>query len=200
VLLGVAPPHDQTIWEWDGSDWLPRETSGSFPREYLAATYDSVRREVIVFQAQTWRLRPAHPADYVVFGSGCRGSNGVPELAPAPGQWPWLGEEFTLELRDLPPSPFLLLLFGTSRVRWGPVALPVELQHLGMPQCTLWVSGEVVIPVVSAGGRANLTMRLPTEPSLVGAAFYNQSWNVDWLANPGLATTSSAGEGRLGAK
>lgn len=203
VLLGWMPSTEHTVFEWDGEDWRAREVSAGPDLGAPAAVFDPARRELVVFTgttAETWWLGPTQPADYFSFGSGCRGGNGVPRLAPAPGDLPWLGEPFTVDLDNLPPSPFLLLFLGASRTRWGPVTLPVGLEHLGMPGCTLWASGDLAIPLVSAGGCARWTTQLPSESALAGAAFYNQSWQIDWTANPGLATTSNACEGRLGSK
>jgi hypothetical protein len=41
---------------------------------------------------------------------------------------------------------------------------------------------------------------IPGDAALVGAPFHVQSWHIDWLANPGLATVSNAAVALVGAR
>ncbi|MEZ5963765.1 MAG: kelch repeat-containing protein [Planctomycetota bacterium] len=196
VLLGGDAGTTTSLWEWGGDDWRERRTdAGPTAAAQLGAAYDRGRRAVVEFGGyppETWLLTPAHAARFDVIGAGCHGQNGVPTLALAGGQLPWLGDTLSVEVSNLPPVPFLVLFLGASHTQWGPVPLPARLDNLGMSGCTLHVSGEVVIPLVGAGGRSRWTLTIPTEPALAGGAFYNQTWQVDWLANPGNATVSDA--------
>jgi hypothetical protein len=205
VLLGCAGSSCEVgVWEWDGATWVFRATAAApgYPL-LLGAAYDPGRREVITFAGvwpETWRLAPEHAAQFEAFGHGCPGQNGTPALAARAGALPWLGDTFEVELGNLPPGPFCLLLLGTSRTRWGAIDLPARLDHLGMAGCELFVSGDVLLPVPAGGGRARAALAIPTDPALAGADFFMQSWQIDCAANPGCATVSNPAVATLGAR
>ena len=88
----------------------------------------------------------------------------------------------------------MVLLVGASRQQWGAISLPASLAAVGMPGCTLHVSGEVAIPFANVNGQVPWSVAIPADPVLAGAQFYNQAWVADPLANPANAIVSSAAE------
>jgi len=194
---------------WDGSNWIRRSPATSpSPRAGSGLAYDSARGRTVLYggaglnagHGSTWEYGPVDPASYGPFGSGCAGSAGTPALAAAAGQLPWIGEGFTLELTNLPPSTAALVLTGDSRTSWGAIPLPLALGAVGMPGCSLYVSGTLVLPAAAAGGRGVLTLAIPGDQVLVGAPLYNQAFIADPSANPLGVTSSNAGEAKIGSK
>jgi hypothetical protein len=195
VLLTRGASPLQT-WEWDGGDWIQRVTASVPARRDIV--YDSARERVVI--AGSWEYGPTHPAAYPSYGTGCAGSSGTPRLAAAPGQRPWIGSDFTIQVTQVPANTTAVFLLGLSRTSWGALALPFPLAPIGMPGCALFASGEFlfVTSTTSAGGVQRLP--IPAEPELVGARFYNQVFVVDPPANQAGLGTSNACEGRVGAR
>jgi hypothetical protein len=196
-------------WEWDGTNWIQRAPAMSAPgRANPAMAYDMGRNLVVLFGGQglagnlfdTWDYSLRNPPAYRTFGIGCAGTAGTPELASVFGQLPWLGEKFTIVLTKLPRAAPALVFLGRSNSSWGAVRLPLPLDSLGMPGCTLFVSGEIAIPVVSFLGGVNLGLPIPNDPSVLGSSFFSQAFVMDQPANVFGATASNAGEGRIGAR
>jgi hypothetical protein len=149
----------------------------------------------------TWEYGPTDPAGFSTFGQGCRGNAGVPSLAAAPGQWPWLGSPFTLQAARLPANQPLIGFLGFSRTTWfGQFALPFDLTSLGMPGCSLLVSGHLIDVVPNQGGTATWSLQIPTQTELVGANFYNQLFALDPGANPLGVIVTNGSQSTLGSK
>ncbi len=92
------------------------------------------------------------------------------------------------------------MLTGFSKTKWGTLTLPFPLAGLGMPGCTLYVSPIVSFPFIVSGGQGVWTLRLPSDPTLVGLSFFNQALVLDAQANPAGAVVSNAAEGIIGAR
>jgi hypothetical protein len=171
-------------------------------RQKHALAFDAARGEVLLFGgwgfADTWRYAPVNPASYTALGSGCAGSAGTPALAPLPGHLPWLGDNVTLQLRNLPATAPVVYLFGNSNTAWGSLALPADLTPIGMSACVLRAAGIVTLPMLNQAGTASITFAIPTVRYLVRAPFYDQAFALDAPANPFGATLSNAGELRFG--
>ena len=148
----------------------------------------------------TWEYAATAPAEYVAFGSGCAGSRGTPALVAGPGQLPWSGGGFRLELSSLPPGRSTLVWLGTSKTRFGFVNLPLDLAPVGMPGCALHVSANLSFPMFNWNGTAALRLEVPGDASLLGAPFFNQGLVSDPGANAFGAVVSNAGEGRIGGR
>ncbi|HET6201403.1 MAG TPA: FG-GAP-like repeat-containing protein [Planctomycetota bacterium] len=156
--------------------------------------------------SEPWRVSPdpgrvvvhsGAPVGVSVFGSACPGTGG---FAPRAAVWPTpTGSgpvsvqpggvvRFNLS-RALGGAPAVLLL-GTSNVTWAGTPLPLPLGSLGMPSCSLLVSPDVQVPVVTQGtgpglGRASVSLTVPSVPGLSGSVFYLQWYVVD--PGPALA-------------
>ncbi|MEM7202227.1 MAG: CRTAC1 family protein [Planctomycetota bacterium] len=132
----------------------------------------------------------APEGSFVPFGVGCPGSVGVPRLA-ATGA-PALGARLAMQLDNLPVGSAGALLVGVSRHRFGAVGLPSSLASLGAPNCSLYVSGEVVLPLRTGLGRVAWRVAVPAVPAFAGRWFGQQALLVD-AAAPGSVTVSNAG-------
>ena len=152
------------------------------------------------YRFDTWEYAPLYPASFIRFGSGCAGSAGAPALAAASGNLPWLGGTFRLEVSRLPAAGLALLLPGGSGTAWGSIPLPLDLSSMGMPGCTLFVSGPLILPVLNTGGAGSVSFPVPGDPVLLAGSFYNQAFVADPPANAAGIIASNAGEGRIGAK
>ena len=139
-------------------------------------------------------------ASFSVFGNGCSGSVGTPELAIASGHLPLIGETFNIQLSGMPTSvvnvPFGVL--GFSKTQWGGIPLPYDLSNLGFWNCTQFVSLDFSIGLVNNGGVATWAIPVPNNPNLIGLTFYVQGVVIDFGVNPGNAIVTNAAEGVIG--
>lgn len=149
--------------------------------------------------SDTWQYAPTTPASYALFGAGCRGSAGVPALMNF-AQRPWMGETFAVPLANLPANQPILMLLGSSKTTWFGFPLPLDLSSFGMSGCSLYVSGHSIQQVPNLGGATSWNLPIPNRQDLLGASFFHQALVVDPAANPAGATTSNAGEGKIGSK
>jgi hypothetical protein len=195
------------LWEWDGSDWLERrpQLQPSARRAYGLAFHVPSARTLLFgggvggsgnpTHGDTWEYVSGLAGAFGAFGAGCPGSAGTPLLAPAPGQLPWLNENFVLELRSLPAAATLAFgILGGSRTAWGSLPLPLDLAAIGMPGCRLHASLDVALPLASSAGVASWTLPIPNDPSLHGATVYVQGGVADPAANALGVTMANAGE------
>lgn len=137
-------------------------------------------------------------AFYQRLGTGCNGSAGSPRLWSSGNLRPWLGSPFTIELQSLPSSTAAFLAFGFSATNWGMVTLPTDLQSIGMPGCTLWMSPDTTILLGVNGGVASFVQVIPSSPGLLGVQFYNQGMVLDPGVNSAGATVTNAAAARIG--
>jgi hypothetical protein len=114
-----------------------------------------------------------------------------------PRDTPRLGRTLEVALLDL-PAKSAFVVFGWSNTAIGSVPLPIDLGSLGMPGCRAQVSPDVVLLVVGTAGEGVLSIPVPGQPALLGAAFYNQALIPDPGANPFGAVVSDAAMGRIG--
>lgn len=187
------------IWEWDGAWTLRVPSSMPTARSGAALAYDTARAKVVMFGgadsvplSDLWEYSPVTPATYEVFGTGCVGSSGTPRLS---GTAPYLGLPMSHEIHGLRAGQPGVLFFGDSDRAWGPILLPHDLASLGMPGCTLYVSGENLIPLSTATGTTRLTYTIPALAALEGLRCFNQHLSLDPSANPLGVTASNGGIG-----
>jgi len=114
-----------------------------------------------------------------------------------PRDTPRLGRTLEVALLDLPANS-AFVVFGWSNTAIGSVPLPIDLGSLGMPGCRAQVSPDVVLLVVGTAGEGILSIAVPRQPALLGAAFYNQALIPDPGTNPFGAVVSDAAMGRIG--
>lgn len=143
-------------------------------------------------------LSPA--ASYSLFGAGCVGSNGTPNLQ-APSSPPILGGPFELIVGSLPAisTAFGMYGFTDSQLPNG-TPLPLPLGYLGMQGCSLFVSADVIVYL---GNRptpttASWVTSLPLLPALAGTSLFQQAFVIDPGINPFNATMSNPGRADLG--
>jgi hypothetical protein len=155
----------------------------------VAATI-AVRRVEIYFGAA--------PSSFLVYGSGCVGTAGVPQLSAPAGQLPILGRPFTVQVAGLPLGQPAALQVGASRTHWDTLPLPLDLSPIGMPGCFLLASPQVAFVLLPSGGVARHVLLLPQDPVLIGGTFFLQAFARDPAANALGFTVSNGGECRVG--
>ncbi len=198
---GGVPTYNDT-WEWDGIAWAQRQTAvAPSPRYIQARTYDAARGRTVLFggnsgspnnmrYGDTWTYTANNTADFATYGTGCRGSAGIPTLH-SPTSGPWIGQTFGMRLDSLPATGATAVFIGSSRSRWGTITLPLKLDPIGMTGCTLLTGVEVVFPGVIVSGRFDVSLPIPNSAGLAGLQFYGQGIVFDALANPAGATLSN---------
>ena len=87
-------------------------------------------------------------------------------------------------------------IVGFSAASWSGFSLPLDLGLIGLPGCTLFVEVAVAETMVRTGTRADWTIDLPSDASLVGQDFWLQALVLDPMAHGGAAL-SNAGHGRI---
>jgi len=209
-----SPPYFSDTWEWDGNTWLERTPVSAAPTRvgHLMA-HDALHNTIVVFGGnggsgprtnETWEYFIVNQTSgiYATFGAGCPGTAGVPRLSAAPEQLPWVGETFTTELSSLPSNPLFVPLgvVGTSKTKWRAFNLPLSLDFIGMPGCTLHVSIDAAVALGNSGGRAVWPLPIPLEWTLAGHSFYQQALVLDRNANALGLTVSNAGQATIGAR
>ncbi len=124
----------------------------------------------------------ANAGSYTLFGSGCKGTAGVPYLVPS--GTPRIGRTFRVDLFYFRAKAPAFLLTGVSRSYWGRARLPLDLGPFGAKGCFFLVSPEVVSSRVTGSfGGARVLLPIPKLPVLVKARFYQQWLVADPKAN-----------------
>ena len=135
----------------------------------------------------TWKYETPSPASVTLFGTACAGTAGIPHLAAAPYELPWLGDTIHHRVSNVPPTePGAVFVTG-----FAPIA-PVPLDPFGMVGCTLLVSLDWLSFAANVGGVAEWTLTVPVDPSLVGASIQQQALPFDAAANPVGLSASNA--------
>ena len=111
---------------------------------------------------------------------------------------PRIGRQFQLEISNLLPNKFGFLVIGESDKTWRSQTLPLNLGFMGMGNCQMLVSWDIAFPIWSGIGGAAWKVKVPNNPGLLGATFYNQAWVMDPKANAFGAAVSNGGKGILG--
>ncbi len=125
---------------------------------------------------------------YRTIGVGCLGSTGTPFLDAA-GVFE-IGTSVTFRITWLRPRQPGALFFGFS-----PQQPPVDLTQIGMPGCFQYVDLDVAIITESNdSGIAEVTTEVPSDPSLIGLAVYQQYAGMDTRATPLGWISANAGE------
>ena len=189
-------------WEWDGAAWRQRATALPLPlpRDGAGMAYDSLRGRTVLFGGEsygskrddTWEYY--FPSGYTTFGAGCLGSMGLATLGTELTVPALLGSSLAVAIMNVPTNTLVAMITGFSRDEWNGAPLPVSLAALGMPGCELYVSTDVLEPLVAAGNVANYTIQLPAAPLFLGFVFHQQALVFDAASgNPFAAIMSNAG-------
>lgn len=129
------------------------------------------------------------------FGTGCAGSAGVVQQSVF-GE-PRIGGELTFFLANAPANTAAVLNLGFSDQSWGGLPLPFDLAVIGAPGCLLLTDmAESFAALTGAAGFAEVVVRVPAEPGLVGLEAFTQFVVPDPGANAlGLTTSNGAAVG-----
>ena len=188
-------------WQWDGTAWTElRSPRTPAPRSDHQMVFQAEEGTLLMFGgnnetghlADTWEASFARPA-FMRFGVGCGGDHGTPELDVLDNHEPRVGQLFGIELTKLPPFETAFVHLGVSRSRWGEITLPRALHRIGMPGCTLYTSGEVIVPMLSFAGSVRRHVQIPGLATVLGNKLFMQGFAIDQAANVlGLIATAGA--------
>jgi len=200
-------------WHYDGANWYLAPPTGPLPPPQFLQRMIGVPSlgGVLVHGAygdgwttlnETWLYTaPAVAARFAPFGAGCAGTAGVPALAAAAGQLPWLGSSFTVDFTNLPAAPGpVFACIGLSRTQWGALPLPYPLAGFGMPGCSALVDPAATTLRTSSGGFADWSFGIPSLLPLEGVQFFVQGVVFDAGANAANFVVTNAGDGTVGSR
>jgi hypothetical protein len=211
------------IWAWNGAtlNWrypqpAPPGAGLGVDLPWTGCAFDTRRGRLVLFVAgETWELISleylrysphatrtvytiVRQAEHGEIGPGCTGSAGTPRLASPDGGLPWIGEDFELQLSELPSSNTSVLWLGTSATSWEGHPLPLDLAVIGMPGCALHASVDILVPLFNWTGTVRVRLRVPDDTSMAGSMFYDQALALDPSANAFGATLSNSCRGVIG--
>ena len=93
----------------------------------------------------------------------------------------------------LPTSPGVAVLaLGDSIATAAGLPLPLSLQAVGRPGCSLWIPMRATAPVAHGGIAQTFLVPLPSTPSFAGVLFDLQAFVFDPAAANGLGSVSNA--------
>jgi hypothetical protein len=213
IIYGGRTPNgtfSTETWAYDGSPWALVANGSPGSRTGFQMTIDTLRNRVVLYGGshgnlqthynETWEFEGAPAASYSTFGTGCAGSADIPALAPVTGSLPRSGQNFAVELTNLPPAGgvgFALLAMGLGNTTWSGLPLPLDLGPYGMPTCLAYIRVDGTVLLSHSTGTASHGMTIPT--GFDGVKFYQQGFAIDPQAgNPIGATVSNAGEAVIG--
>jgi hypothetical protein len=155
--------------------------------------YGRVLPPAEIATVEAWLAGRVDTARTMTYGQGCPGSAGTPRLQAEAGSLPRPGATFRTETLAVPAGAPVFGLFGFDDTYYrGSLSLPYPLAALGIPQCVLYVSGDVVVPVANPAGRATWSLVIPADPSLLRSCFHLQHVVFDPAANAFGLTVSNA--------
>ena len=206
VMFGGAPARNGT-WLFAGDTWLLHAAPTlPAPRSACNIAYDVMRAKTVLFGglngfgvalSDTWVYSAPVIGSWTAVGSGCAGSAGVPSLRPIANARPVVGTMFPLEVTNVVDGS-VAIATGLSNVVWQGVSLPVVMDAVGMPGCTVYTSIDFFDFVTAVGGRATFTLTVPASPALAGLQFANQAVSFDPGANALGAVLTNSGFGIVG--
>jgi len=189
------------VRERTGTNWVLRTTANAPPmRTSPLFMFDPDTRQILCYGgidytqpspghfSDAWLLGPVHPADVTMFGIGCMGSGGMPQLTAR--NLPWLGDSLQIACGNLPQAgaPVVLVL-GNSNQTWGSGRLPYQL-GFGQPGCQLLVSLDADLLFAAAGPELITWLPIPASLTLAGVDAFEQGFVFDPAANAvGLSVT-----------
>jgi hypothetical protein len=129
-----------------------------------------------------------------VFGQGCPGASGTPQLAFSGA--PDLGGSVTATVTntDAAVDSIGVLSLGVSNTSWNGTPLPIDLGLVGLPGCSLHIAPELDFALSTNFGGASLVLAIPNQPPFLGTSFYGQYFALDATAvnGGGIVTTNGA--------
>ena len=201
-------------WQWNGAYWAQVSGDQVTPPLYRhAMVFDFQRDTFVLFggrhnngslQDSTYEwTEVSGPASYTTYGSACAGAlASAPRLRANP-LWnvaPVLGGQFFVLTDQLEPMQLVVGLIGFSDQQWNGLSLPLPLDGLGMPGCSLLAAPEstLLLGISSLTGSADWITAIPADQALVGLQFFQQVVSIAPTANPAGLVWSNAGHGTIG--
>ena len=166
--------------------------------------YDATRKRTVLaagyginskVKADVWEFFPA-TATHSTFGTGCASTAEPPSLKYV--TLPRIGQEFQLEIANMLPNKFGMLVVGASDKTWRGNSLPLNTGFMGMPNCSLLVSWDFAFLIWSSTGKIVWKINVPKDVHMIGSLFYTQAWVLDPKANAAQIATSNGGAGKVG--
>lgn len=121
--------------------------------------------------------QPVEPApNGAWFDDGCGGAGGDPvTVSVTPAMRP--GFASMLRIDNLPPNVPALLMLGASPHEWLGLPLPMPLDAIGMTNCNLSVSPDMLLPFVNggSGGPLQVPLAVPNHPAVTSLPIYFQT-------------------------
>ncbi len=193
-------------WAFDGLAWRQLRTNTAPTVERGSLAFDR-RRGVAVLATRpdtgagsTWEFAggAGGVGSFTSFGAGCTGTAGAPLLLGVGA--PSIGATFSMLVGSAPVGPLnrVIGMIGDSRRDWGGTSLPLALDFLGMPFCTLYVAPQVLQDIPFDGAAYRWQLPIPLDASLVGSDAFVQAAVTDPTANRAGLTTSTAAQLRIG--
>ena len=186
------------VWGCQNGAQAPADGPGPGAQQYRGS-FDGGASWNGPFTGQQWKFRiwTGFAGHYEVYGPGCNGSRGTPQLG-----WygmPLAGTSFDVHLDRGAANSFAVLSFGTSNTNENGTPLPYSLAGLGAPNCSVQASLLVTaFAPTNATGHAQMVTSLPNDPTLAGFLFFNQWFCLDTAANALGLSTSNAGAATIG--
>lgn len=131
-------------------------------------------------------------------GRACGGASGAPWIRLGGGTQPILGQTFRFEVENVPAASAPVLFYAFQNQTWAGQALPIPLDSIGAPGCSIYLPPVEFVPVPNAGGRIDISVPVGTDPSLVGFEYFIQFLVPDPSANAAGAAVSNLARIRLG--
>lgn len=133
---------------------------------------------------------------FELYGTACAGSGGIlPTLVPV--GLPQVGTNFGWTAGSLNGGALAVPILGISETNWLGIQLPLDLGLFGAPNCSLWLSLDVILPTLVASGAGpgtgsvNVTLPIPNGP-YQGAVAYGGFLIVDPVNGLGLINSPAA--------
>lgn len=121
-----------------------------------------------------------------VFGRGCPGTNGTPNLEMVGSGR--AGTPLTMQIRNGPARDTVMAMIANYRL----ATAAADLSNIGMPGCYNYTSfpGSIIQNFALRGGRADLGLTVPNFPAAIGFFYFFQFYMVDPGANAlGVSST-----------
>lgn len=195
----ITPPLQNAVWEWNGTAWQ-QVTSQNSPLRASHRLVEGPGQLLYVLPASPNpldRLGSVTPSTSVVYGQGCLGSAGLPQMYAEGWQRPRLGEAFVVEASGL-PATFALMILGFRDDQWAGQPLPLSLASVGMPSCDALLEPFDVLGALPVAGHAAWSLFVPNDPALLAVTFYQQGLVLDPGVNAFGATVTNGLRNRVG--
>ena len=185
VMLGFGLNGGVAGAEFDGQSWSPVPVP-SQQMDDVNLAYDRQRGRVVCYSGhspnwgpnasgRTWSFEAAGLAIAQPYGVGC----GNPPLAATedPNARPLLGGTLGIDIANVPVG-FAFVCVGWSNREFAGAPLPMSLAGIGMPECDLRQSLDVLsLPCSSTSATtARFETVLPTGPQFLGVRLFLQPW------------------------